>query len=226
MTSTTRCHPARDRRRVGHRRGPVRRGGHPHRRRGGTERHLPRAGRLGQPQRLPGQPPRVGTAHPARLGPRPERPRPAVRLPGRRDGLRHVAGDVQRGRRQFHLLRRRVAAAAALGLPGQDPRRRRRRLADQLRRPQALPRRGRRLHRRLRSRRRHRLPRRSRLPAAAAPAGQARHAKPPRPPTSSAGTGGRAPTRSPARRTRRSSSAAAGASASGAARRAPRPPST
>ena len=164
-----------DCRRVGDRRGSVRRGGHAHCRHGGTEHPLPRAGRLGQPQRLPRQPPRVGTAHPARLGARSECPCPAVRLPGRRDGIRHVARDVQRRRGKFHLLRRGVAAAAALGLPGQDARRCRGRLADQLRRPQAVPRRGRRIHRRLRSRRRHRLPRGSRIPAAATPVGQARH---------------------------------------------------
>ena len=49
----------------------------------------------------------------------------ALGLPRRRHRLRHVAGDVQCRRREFHLLRCRVATAAALGLPRQDTRRRR-----------------------------------------------------------------------------------------------------
>jgi len=43
----------------------------------------------------------------------PERARTALGLPRRRHRLRHVAGDVQRRRREFRLLRRRVATEAA-----------------------------------------------------------------------------------------------------------------
>ena len=55
----------------------------------------------------------------------PERARTALGLPRRRHRLRHVAGDVQHRRREFRLLRRRLATEAALGLPRQDTRRRR-----------------------------------------------------------------------------------------------------
>ena len=99
------------------------------------------------------------------------------RLPDRRLRVRHHGADVERRRRRHRRLRRPVAAQHAVGLPREDARRRRRRLAADLRGPRALLRaRGARL-RHLRPGRRHRLPAR-RGPAAAAraarPGGQAR----------------------------------------------------
>ena len=112
-----------------------------------------------------------------RLGLGPERPQGARRLPDRRLGVRHHRADVERRRRRHRRLRRPVAAQHAVGLPREDARRRRRRLAADLRGPRALLRARRARLRHLRPGRRHRLPAR-RGPAAAAradgPGGQAR----------------------------------------------------
>src|SRR5262249_22581512 len=66
-------------------------------------------------------------------------------LSGQRQRVRHRAADVQRGRRQHHPLDGACAALPPLRFQGQDPRRRGRRLADDLRRSRAVLRPERRL---------------------------------------------------------------------------------
>ena len=135
----------------------------------GLRRRLPRAGRLARARRVPGAADRVRAAGPQAVGPQPERPRAARGLPGQRGRLRHRDADVQRRRRQPDPLRRRLVAAAPVGLLRPHAGRRGRRLADQLRGPAALLRADRRRVRRLGARRRPRLPGavRAALPAAA-----------------------------------------------------------
>ena len=135
----------------------------------GLRRGLPRAGRLARARRVPGAATGVRAAGAQAVGPQPERPRLAGGLPGQRGRLRHRDADVQRRRRQPDPVRRRLVAAASVGLLRAHAGRRGRRLADQLRGPAALLRADRRRVRRLRARRRPRLPGavRAALPAAA-----------------------------------------------------------
>ena len=78
-----------------------------------------------------------------RLRPQPQRARPARGLSGQRQRLADRRLDVQRRRRQHHPLRRALPALPPVGLPRQDARRRRRRLAARLPAPGAVLRRQR-----------------------------------------------------------------------------------
>ena len=98
------------------------------------------------------------------------------RLSRRRRRLGHLAADVRRRRRLDAAVRGRVAAPAAVGLPGAHARRCRRRLAAQLCRAPAVLRAQRPADRRVGSRRRPGLPAR-RGPAAAAAADRCRRAE-------------------------------------------------
>ena len=117
------------------------------------------------------------------------------------DGVRHRPADVQRRRRLDDPLRRRLAAPDAVGLPRQDARRRRRRLAADLRGARALLRPHRARGRRLGAGRRPGLPGGSRPAAAARCRSATASSTSCGRTTGSAGTGGRRRTRSSRRRT-------------------------
>ncbi len=96
----------RTRRSPGHRRRPVRSHCHPYARHPGIRCALPRARRLDQPQRVPGQLSGVGATHSASMVPRAQCAPVASRLSAGALRVRHVAGDVQRRRRRQLVLRR------------------------------------------------------------------------------------------------------------------------
>ena len=136
----------------------------------------------------------------------PQRPRTANRLPDQQRRVADLGGQLQRRGWEHHPLRRALPAAASVGLPGEDTRRRGGRLAGQLRPPRAA----------LRGERPHdgrlRTGRRSVVSAeAAAPASSAARGAPARPSrvasTGSAGTGGRRTAPSSRGRTRAGTSA-------------------
>ena len=157
---------------------------------------VPGARRLGQPADAAALPARLGAAPPHRLQRRSERARPSRRLPRQRRRLDVQPADVQRRRRQHDPLERPLPALPSLRLPGALARRRRRRLAADLRRAGAVLRPQRPHDRRLRGR------------PATRPSRRARRARPRRSrsgrsarrwraaSTSSAGTGGRPTPRS------------------------------
>ena len=117
--------------------------------------------------------------------------------PDRRHRVRHHGADVERRRRRHRRVRGAVAAQHAVGLPREDARRDRRRLAADLRGPRAVLRARRARLRHLRPGERHRVPARRRArrcrPCRWGPrAGGWRRRT-----TSWAGTGGPRRTRSP-----------------------------
>ena len=104
----------------------------------GFQGRLPRAGRLARPGGVPRRRARLGAHHAQAVVDEPEHPRPARGLPDRRVRRGGLAADVLGGRRLDAHLRRRLAADAAVGLPRPLARRRRRRLAADLRRAAAV----------------------------------------------------------------------------------------
>ena len=128
-----------------------REGGCAHRRRRGSRRcrrveprgyahehPVPGTGRLDGPGAVPEYGRGLGAKTLRRFLPEPELARPARGLPGQRQRVADLGIELQRGRRQHHPLRRTLPALPPFGLPRQDARRRRRRLADRLRDPRAL----------------------------------------------------------------------------------------
>ena len=93
------------------------------------------------------------------------------RLSHRRHRVRHHGADVERRRRRDRGVRGAVAAQHAVGLPREDARRDRRRLAADLRGPRAVLRARRARLRHLRPGERHRVPARRRAAAPARAAG-------------------------------------------------------
>ena len=213
----------------GARRRPRRRSGSRGRRRrapagGGRVRgRLPRAGALAGPRRVSRARSPTGSCRPRSSG-RPTRTcggaRPTTRSTS--DDVRHRAADVQRRRGLDDPLRGRLAPHDAVGLPRQDARRRRRRLAADVRGARALLRphraRGRRRRgwRAIRPTRREPTCRCRRSRSATGSSTSCGRT------TGSAGTGGRRRTRSSPRRTGVAIRARSGARACRAAPRARR----
>ena len=110
---------------------------------------LPGAGRLGEADGLSQQRPRLGGAPVQRLRHQSQPARPPDRLPDQRRQLAHQGGELQRRRRQHHHVHGALSAPASQRLPGEDARRRGRRLADRLPDPGAVLRRERPHDRRL-----------------------------------------------------------------------------
>ena len=129
----------RTRRRPDHRRRRVGRGRRAAARPGRVQGRVPRAGRLARPGGLPGQQARLGAEGAQGLGDQPEHPRPRRRTTRSSRTTRRVSPLMYNARRRLDdHLRRRLAAGAAVGLPGPLARRRRRRLADRLLRAPAV----------------------------------------------------------------------------------------
>src|SRR5947208_4810967 len=101
-------------------------------------RRVSGAGRLGRRARVSALARRLGAPPAYRLERRAERAPAPSRLSGQRPGLRDLAAHVQRGRREHDPLERALPAVPALGLSGEEPRRRGRRLADRLRDARAV----------------------------------------------------------------------------------------
>ena len=112
----------------------------------------------------------LGDPPPDRLQCKPQQQGTSRGLSRQRFRLRNRAADVQRRRRQHDPLERPLPALSSVRLPYQDPRRRRRRLAADIRRPRALLRHQRPHHGRRGHDGRHRLPAQVRAPDPAAPA--------------------------------------------------------
>ena len=119
-------------------------------RRGGVEprRHqdahpLPRAGRLGEADRLSEQRPRLGGAAVQRFRHQSQPPGAADRLSDQRRQFADQGGEFQRRRRQHHHVHRAFPAPASLRLQGAHAGRRGRRLAGRLRHAGAVLRRER-----------------------------------------------------------------------------------
>ena len=85
------------------------------------------------PADYPSTGPRLGGAVLGRLFAQPQHPRAARGLSDQRRQLADQGREFQRRRRQHDLLHRAFPAPASVRFPGQDARRRRRRLADRLR---------------------------------------------------------------------------------------------
>ena len=114
---------------------------------------VPRAGRLDEPGGVPEQRPRLGNAPVQRVPVEPEPPQARGRLSHQRRRLADRHPQFQCRRRQHDPLFGALPALPPVGFPGEDTRRRRRRLADRLLGTRALLRRERPQHRRLGSRR-------------------------------------------------------------------------
>ena len=95
---------------------------------------LPRPGRLDEPVGISEHRARLGGEVLRRLVDQPEHPRPARGLSDQRRQLADQGRELQRRRRLDRDVHRALAAAASHRLQGEDARRRRRRLADRLRR--------------------------------------------------------------------------------------------
>ena len=104
---------------------------------------LPRPGRLDESVGISEHRARLGGEILRRLVDQPEHPRPARGLSDQRRQLADQGGELQRRRRLDRDVHRALAAAASVRLQGEDARRRRRRLADRLRRAHAVLRRER-----------------------------------------------------------------------------------